>query len=1204
MRKTRPPSCAAEESRPEFVPDIGHRIWASNEAELDAAMAALSSERRNNVFLNLTAEPMVLLSKGKWPEERWEMDGTDVVHLSFVREYTQEPQQTEEFLLPPSKSEPHAIPDTVQEEDHSPPSSTPISHDDQLCDANMLLSIRNEATLNLLRTHCCSEPDHGETYLSYSLSEPFYPRYNISSLRSTVDESEPHQVNPLYSHPYISGTLNSSLNYSYDISQSTIPLYRTPGYGGPSTSELPHPPYNKPPQSPYSSSPSTSSSKSVDEDYGKGRDTTPPTSPSCVSPSHAEIPCRSPSCPIPLMAPNFQSKCEVSESQTVHDAPAAPTTDDSFAHVQIPSELPPEIDYLLQCQTLGVPIKLVASRDSPLLPVSLPEQYGVVFLDLFEAISAEHRIMAHDPAKGTTRLAWDFVFVRLRGEERQAAPWWRGAGPSPDVESKEDLHRLLPSELHQGTDVEYDAEPSFSDMSCPRSWYCASCGMLNVQRFFCFQPCASCGAGNGRGALDAGVVREPHRVTLHSDEDLWSPGSMNRSVVRLVPGDGAEQDQAFNILTYSPMSTDSVKVAHISTCNWATLQKVPDELFKDFQMQVPLAPQETKNRQRSTRYYTYLSGEKDTMNAAVPWSLVPSCVTRAKEYMEAHCRQAFQDNGFAVGFLTTLAWYSKGSEKSRYTDARTDKVIMMCLGADVDLAVTPCSTLHAVEGDTQHLSSALPGPSLPAEVLNGLHTLDTMDTDSEEDVPLSVAHPRVVSATSASTAPVSGAKPKKGSEVFITLVHGDMLILSGDEFQWSLKRTGMSLHRDENGAARPGRAARLGRKSGGKKGQEEPQGPDLLEPHILRSLSNVKATAAYASHSGCHFVVLDIDGVAWLFGRGERSALGVPDEVVSENAPIRLSPQDLGAPEGTKFVHAACGRNHTLLVGSGGQLWTCGANHMGQCAHNVCQEVERFKSVNYFKNLEVPEKVVKVAAGVTFSLALTESGKVYAFGSAEKGQLGNGKTGEHIVTSGKVIFDAETEPLLVRGMDDKKITQIACGQQHSVALSEDGMVYVWGCNGYGRMGLGTGLQHDVLFPKTIPQFAGPNKPTMAQDITAGPTSTVVIDRQRMFWLAGKWKNTGDGSAGQPYSSFRFMPDIQACKIASAACGGVTHFLLTPDEDGGVMTICFGQGASNGELGLGPDEPKSATKPTKNSPLAGIDVFQCVKQATPGAGLII
>lgn len=41
--------------------------------------------------------------------------------------------------------------------------------------------------------------------------------------------------------------------------------------------------------------------------------------------------------------------------------------------------------------------------------------------------------------------------------------------------------------------------------------------------------------------------------------------------------------------------------------------------------------------------------------------------------------------------------------------------------------------------------------------------------------------------------------------------------------------------------------------------------------------------------------------------------------------------------------------------------------------------------------LLLKEKVVSAACGVTFSLFLTESGKVYSVGSGEKGQLGNGK---------------------------------------------------------------------------------------------------------------------------------------------------------------------------------------------------------------------
>ncbi|KZT69242.1 RCC1/BLIP-II protein [Daedalea quercina L-15889] len=388
---------------------------------------------------------------------------------------------------------------------------------------------------------------------------------------------------------------------------------------------------------------------------------------------------------------------------------------------------------------------------------------------------------------------------------------------------------------------------------------------------------------------------------------------------------------------------------------------------------------------------------------------------------------------------------------------------------------------------------------------------------------------------------------------------------------------------------------RLGRKDrGGSKKAQEPTttniGPDLLEPHILRSLNNVKITSVHTSCAGCQVVALDADGAAWLFGRNDRSALGVASvEAISENAPMHLTARELGAPKGTRFVYAACGRSHTLLVGSGGQLWTAGANQLGQCGHPPCPEIPAFKLVQGPRHGGVKESVMKAAAGITFSILLTASGKVFALGSGEHGQLGNGRTGEHIVSAGKTAFDVESEPILVKGLEGKKITQIACGQQHSIALDSEGVVYVWGYNGYCRLGLGN--QQDVLIPKPVPQFAGSNDNTRGAQVVAGPSNSVVIDKQGMYWMAGKWKNTGDGSSGQPYSTFRYIQDIMGCKVVHAACGGVTHWALAPDEDDSIMTIAFGQGASNGELGLGPNEGKSATKPTRHQPLIGIEVFQ-------------
>lgn len=38
---------------------------------------------------------------------------------------------------------------------------------------------------------------------------------------------------------------------------------------------------------------------------------------------------------------------------------------------------------------------------------------------------------------------------------------------------------------------------------------------------------------------------------------------------------------------------------------------------------------------------------------------------------------------------------------------------------------------------------------------------------------------------------------------------------------------------------------------------------------------------------------------------------------------------------------------------------------------------------------------------------------------------------------------------------------------------------------------------------------------------------------------------------------------RGCKISAASCGGVTHFALTTDDDGSVMTVAYGQNAANG-----------------------------------------
>ncbi|KAF8318741.1 RCC1/BLIP-II [Clavulina sp. PMI_390] len=343
----------------------------------------------------------------------------------------------------------------------------------------------------------------------------------------------------------------------------------------------------------------------------------------------------------------------------------------------------------------------------------------------------------------------------------------------------------------------------------------------------------------------------------------------------------------------------------------------------------------------------------------------------------------------------------------------------------------------------------------------------------------------------------------------------------------------------------------------------------------------------HTSHSGCHAVTLDRWGNAYLFGRNASSCLGVPfsaEPVISEQAPRVLKPATIGA---TKFVNAACGRSHTLLISDDGEVYSAGNNSLGQCGHSPKSEVTTFTRIN--GPWSSSDKAVSASAGVSFSVVLTESGKVFSFGSAESGQLGNGRTGERITTGNKSAFDIEWEPIPVLGLDKSTIVQITSGQQHSMALSQDGLVYVWGNGGFSRLGLGN--PKDQLIPVTVGKFSVDRQNMRGERVIAGPTSSAVIDRQGQYWLAGKWKISGDGSSGQPYSTYRYFQDISSCRMLGASHGGVTHFVWCPTEDEeGVMTIAWGQSANNYELGLGDGQPKSATKPVEVVPLSGISVF--------------
>ena len=88
-----------------------------------------------------------------------------------------------------------------------------------------------------------------------------------------------------------------------------------------------------------------------------------------------------------------------------------------------------------------------------------------------------------------------------------------------------------------------------------------------------------------------------------------------------------------------------------------------------------------------------------------------------------------------------------------------------------------------------------------------------------------------------------------------------------------------------------------------------------------------------------------------------------------------------------------------------------------------------------------------VAAGMYFSLALGNSGTVYAWGWNYLGQLGVGDR------------DDRRAPTKVPGVS--RVRAIAAGQAHAAALA-DGALYGWGSNAEGQIGAAAREQQHPL----------------------------------------------------------------------------------------------------------------------------------------------
>jgi alpha-tubulin suppressor-like RCC1 family protein len=131
----------------------------------------------------------------------------------------------------------------------------------------------------------------------------------------------------------------------------------------------------------------------------------------------------------------------------------------------------------------------------------------------------------------------------------------------------------------------------------------------------------------------------------------------------------------------------------------------------------------------------------------------------------------------------------------------------------------------------------------------------------------------------------------------------------------------------------------------------------------------------------------------------------------------------------------------------------------------------------------------QLASGEDHSAALTDNGYVYVWGSGLRGEIGNG-----------LVKDQQTPQLLEELSRKVRICQICAGEDHLAAVDTEGHLWTWGGNYYGQLGHGLNEAY-ITKPRMVSRFQYPDKAAIV-GCGAGYTSLITVSNKVFLWGAG------------------------------------------------------------------------------------------------------
>lgn len=311
-----------------------------------------------------------------------------------------------------------------------------------------------------------------------------------------------------------------------------------------------------------------------------------------------------------------------------------------------------------------------------------------------------------------------------------------------------------------------------------------------------------------------------------------------------------------------------------------------------------------------------------------------------------------------------------------------------------------------------------------------------------------------------------------------------------------------------------------------------------------------------------HSIALTADGRVWAWGGNANGELG-DGTTTTRPAPVPLQTVSGMA----KIVHIAAGAYFSMALDERGSLWAWGKNSNRQISRDASYS---FKTP---VRIHLPSPIVRFACGEKHSLALDRNGKLWAWGDNSNGQLGVGHSS---------IVQGAIEVIKPPAMGTI-IFLAACGNS-SYAVNATGKAWAWGSNGYGQLGDASYTSRSI--PVGIDTSTGL---TSIKSITPGALHAMALTTDESIWA---WGSNNNGRLGTGnYTSSTKPIKINGLFLAKGLGAG-SHHSLAVSTAGQVWSWGYN---NYGQLGL-----NSTT--TSNAPVltsAGTDWSALVRVSGGG-----